>query len=49
VLGGAAGTWLGLRPALYACAVLAFTALLPLLLSPLRTLRTLPKFTDEGN
>jgi MFS family permease len=49
VLGGVAGTWLGLRPALFACAALAFTALLPLLLSPLRSLRTLPKITEEGN
>jgi predicted MFS family arabinose efflux permease len=48
VLGGLAGARFGLRPALLVCAALAFTALLPLLFSPVRSLRTLPKIT-EGN
>lgn len=47
VLGGLAGARFGLRPALLVCAALSFTALLPLLLSPVRNLRTLPKFTEE--
>ncbi|MEV0274344.1 MFS transporter [Hamadaea sp. NPDC050747] len=49
VLGGLAGARFGLRPALLACAGMAFTALLPLLFSPVRSLRTLPKITEEGN
>jgi MFS family permease len=48
VLGGLAGARFGLRPALLACAGLAFAALLPLLLSPVRNLRTLPKINEEG-
>ncbi|SCL39765.1 hypothetical protein GA0074692_5475 [Micromonospora pallida] len=43
---GLAGTRFGLRPALLACAALAFTAAL---ISPARSLRTLPKITEEGN
>lgn len=42
LLGGALGDAIGIRSALLAAAIIASTALIPLLLSPIRTMKTLP-------
>ncbi|GHH57591.1 MFS transporter [Streptomyces candidus] len=48
LIGGALGGWIGVRPTLWvACSALALTSL-PLLLSPLRTLREFPEAADEA-
>lgn len=43
LLGGALGTWFGLRPALWVAAIGALFGFLPILLSPVRTLREVPE------
>jgi predicted MFS family arabinose efflux permease len=48
LLGGALGTAIGLRPALWIATVGGLLGLLPILLSPLRTMRTLPEPHSEG-
>ena len=47
LLGGALGTWFGLRPALWVAAIGALFAFLPILFSPVRTLREMPEPGDE--
>jgi MFS family permease len=47
LLGGTLGTWFGLRTALWVAAVGAFFTFLPILLSPVRTLREVPEPVDE--
>jgi MFS family permease len=47
LLGGALGTWFGLRPALWVAAIGAFFTFLPILFSPVRRLRELPEPVDE--
>ena len=47
LLGGALGTWFGLRSALWVAAIGALFAFLPILLSPVRTLREMPEPVDE--
>jgi predicted MFS family arabinose efflux permease len=42
LLGGAFGTWFGVRPTLWIAAVGAMLAFLPAFFSPLRSMRTLP-------
>jgi hypothetical protein len=43
LLGGALSSWIGLRPTLLVAAVLGVLAVLPVYLSPLRTMRELPQ------
>jgi MFS family permease len=47
LLGGALGTWFGLRPALWVAAIGALFTFLPILFSPVRTLREMPEPVDE--
>ncbi len=47
LLGGALGTWIGLRPALWVAAIGAFFTFLPILLSPVPRLREMPKQVEE--
>jgi MFS family permease len=47
LLGGALGTWFGLRTALWVAALGALLAFLPILLSPVPKLRELPEQVDE--
>jgi MFS family permease len=47
LLGGALGTWFGLRSALWVAAIGALFAFLPIVLSPVRTLREMPEPVDE--
>jgi MFS family permease len=47
LLGGALGTWFGLRPALWVAAVGALFGFVPLLFSPVRKLREMPDPVDE--
>lgn len=47
LLGGALGTWLGLRPALWVAAIGAFFTFLPILLSPVPKLRETPEPMEE--
>ena len=47
LLGGAIGTWVGLREAMWAGAVIGSTACLPVLLSPVRGLRDMPAPADD--
>ena len=47
LLGGALGTWFGLRPALWVAAIGALFAFLPILVSPVRTLREMPEPVEE--
>ena len=42
LLGGALGTWFGLRPALWVAAIGAFFTFLPILFSPVPKLREMP-------
>ncbi|MGI8947643.1 MAG: MFS transporter [Ornithinimicrobium sp.] len=46
LVGGALGTWIGVVPALWVAVVLAVLAALPVLLSPLLTMRDLPRELD---
>jgi len=47
LLGGALGTWIGLRPALWVAAIGAFFTFLPILLSPVPKLRETPEPIEE--
>lgn len=47
MLGGVLGQTLGVRPVLWLAAFGASTALIPLLISPLRAMRTLPTLPDD--
>jgi MFS family permease len=47
LLGGALGTWFGLRTALWVAAIGALFTFLPILFSPVRRLRELPEPVDE--
>ncbi|MDQ3672844.1 MAG: MFS transporter [Gemmatimonadota bacterium] len=47
LLGGALGTWIGLRPALWVAAIGALFSFLPILLSPVPKLRETPEPIDE--
>ncbi|HUH14975.1 MAG TPA: MFS transporter [Gaiellaceae bacterium] len=47
LVGGALGTWVGLRPAITVAAVGALFSFLPILLSPVPKLREMPKPVDE--
>ncbi|HUP32428.1 MAG TPA: MFS transporter [Gaiellaceae bacterium] len=47
LVGGALGTWIGLRPAITVAAVGALFSFLPILLSPVPKLREMPKPVDE--
>ncbi|MFI9262200.1 MFS transporter [Streptomyces sioyaensis] len=47
MLGGAAGTWLGSREALFVCAGAGCLAFFPILFSPLRTMKQLPSFKGD--
>jgi MFS family permease len=47
LLGGALGTWLGLRPALWVAAIGALFGFVPLIFSPVRTLREMPEPVEE--
>jgi MFS family permease len=47
LLGGALGTWIGLRPALWVAAIGALSSFLPILLSPVPKLRETPEPIDE--
>ena len=47
LLGGALGTWFGLRPALWVAAIGAFFTFLPILFSPVPKLREMPKPVEE--
>ncbi|WP_018348846.1 MFS transporter [Longispora albida] len=49
VLGGLAGEAIGLREAVLGCGLLACLAVLPLVFSPIRGMRTLPATSEEGN
>lgn len=46
LVGGTLGTWIGVVPALWVAVVLAVLAALPVLLSPLLTMRDLPRELD---
>jgi len=48
LLGGALSTWIGLRPTLLVAAVLGVIAVLPVYLSPLRTMRELPQTYEDS-
>jgi MFS family permease len=43
LLGGALGTWIGLRPAMWVGAIGALFTFLPILLSPVRSIETMPE------
>lgn len=43
LLGGALGTWIGLRPALWVAAIGALFTFVPILLSPVRSIRRMPE------
>jgi MFS family permease len=47
LLGGALGTWFGLRTALWVAAIGAFFTFLPILFSPVRRLREMPEPVEE--
>jgi MFS family permease len=47
LLGGALGTWIGLRPALWVAAIGAFFTFFPILLSPVPKLRSVPEYGEE--
>ena len=47
LLGGALGTWIGLRPALWVAAIGAFFTFLPILFSPVPKLREMPTPVEE--
>jgi MFS family permease len=47
LLGGSLGTWVGLRPALWVAALGGLGTFLPILLSPVSRLRTMPQQVDE--
>jgi MFS family permease len=47
LLGGALGTWIGLRPALWVAAIGSFFTFLPILLSPVPRLRETPAPVEE--
>jgi hypothetical protein len=47
LLGGALGSWVGLRPTLLISAIGAVLAVLPVFLSPLRRMRELPQTYQE--
>jgi len=47
LLGGALGTWIGLRPTLFVAAIVGALAVLPVYFSPLRTMRELPQTYAE--
>ena len=47
LLGGALSTWIGLRPTLFLAAAGELLAVLPVYLSPLRTMRELPQTYEE--
>jgi MFS family permease len=47
LLGGALSTWIGLRPTLFVAAVAGVLAVLPVYLSPLRTMRELPQTYEQ--
>jgi MFS family permease len=47
LLGGALGTWFGLRPALWVAAIGALFGFVPLLFSPVRTLREMPEPVED--
>jgi MFS family permease len=47
LLGGALGTWFGLRPALWVAAIGALFTFLPILLSPVPKLREMPEPVEE--
>jgi hypothetical protein len=44
--GGALASTIGLRPALFVGAIVAFSSVLPILLSPLRSLRAFPELEE---
>jgi MFS family permease len=48
LVGGVLGTWMGIHNALWAGAIIALLSPVPVLLSPLRKLRDLPKDTVEA-
>ena len=41
--GGALAAWIGVRPAMFVGAIIGFTSVLPIVLSPLRSLREFPE------
>ena len=47
LLGGALGTWIGLRPAIWVAAIGASFTFLPILLSPVRSIEKMPEPTTE--
>jgi hypothetical protein len=47
LLGGALATWFGLRTAIWVGAIGQCLAVLPVLLSPVRTLREMPEPVEE--
>jgi MFS family permease len=47
LLGGALGTWIGLRPALWVASIGAFFTFFPILLSPVPKLREMPEAGEE--
>jgi MFS family permease len=47
LLGGALATWLGLRPAIWVGAAGAALSFLPILLSPVRSIESMPEPVDE--
>ena len=47
LLGGALGTWIGLRPAISVAAIGAFFTFLPILFSPVPKLREMPTQVEE--
>jgi len=49
LLGGAFGTWFGVRPTLWIAAVGSMLAFLPAFFSPLRSMRTLPTFETPAS
>jgi len=49
LLGGALGQWFGVRSALLIAAIGSCLAFLPVFLSPLRTMRTLPQLTSDDD
>ena len=48
-LGGVLGSTIGIRPTLLVAAIGGSVALLPVFFSPLRTMRELPKYIDDGD
>ena len=45
--GGALGTWIGLRPAIWVAAIGSLFTFLPILLSPVRSIETMPEPLEE--